>query len=84
MDPRWKASSEDNPVLLKMEHDCQVALASVKAALKLMKSSPAARGRPGSVGPEAVKDLTMATKVLANLVGPESPFVWGVIDPDQV
>jgi len=82
-DPRWKTAAEQNPVLLKMEEDCGKALTSVKAALKVLKGSPLAKGRPGSVGPEAVKDLTTLQKILEMVAGPHSPYIWDMIDPDR-
>ena len=82
-DPRWKVATENNPVLLRMEKDCLSALTSVKGALKVLKGSPLAKGRPGSVGPEAVTDLITLQKMLEGVVGSKSPFIWGIIDPDR-
>lgn len=81
-DPRWKTADENNPVLVKMDRDCKAALVSVKAALKAFKTSTAAKGKPGSVGVEAVKSLLLAAKALEEISGPESPFVWEIIDLD--
>lgn len=62
--------------LLEMEDSCRAALEDAKIALAVVSRI---EGAPGSVGPSAVRDLSILIKALEKIVGESSPYVWEVI-----
>jgi len=62
--------------LLEMEDSCRAALEDARIALSVVSRI---KGSPGSVGPSAVKDLSILIKALEKIVGDNSPYVWEVI-----
>ena len=72
-----------NPDLIKMEKDLLAAQKSVNKAVALLKKVPANPAGNDDVISQALLDLSKMQKLLKELVGPVSPYVWDVINLDK-